>query len=106
MVITSVTYGSQRLLGSRRGLHRARAPSWQPSMKRALEKRRREGEDPLQINGAVAMNADNGSDAALQSNSAVRIQGFVVTDHWLTAPLDHFSDGENGETIKVFAREV
>ncbi len=35
---------------------------------------------------------------------ALRIPGFLVTDHILSVPLDH--DRTDGETIEVFAREV
>jgi hypothetical protein len=42
----------------------------------------------------------------LQSEKPEKIQGFVVTDHWLTVPLDHFSTTGGGDTIRVFAREV
>ena len=46
------------------------------------------------------------STSPLQSEQPVRIQGFVVTDHWLTVPLDHFNEDDDGPTIKIFAREV
>ena len=78
-------------------------------MKKAVEKRRREGEEVTGVYAAeAAVRAQAQSQrSGLDSEAPVRIQGFVVTDHWLTVPLDHFSESsEEGPTIRVFAREV
>lgn len=79
-----------------------------PVMKKAVEKRRREGDEVTGVHAAeAAVRAQADCQlAGLDSEAPVRIQGFVVTDHWLTVPLDHFSESDEGPTIRVFAREV
>jgi hypothetical protein len=76
-------------------------------MKRAAEKRQRNDETVLTSRRAVVPGAEaKNASSTLQSESTVRIQGFVVTDHSLTVPLDHFNGAKAGPTIQIFAREV